>query len=317
MIFIGLEDEVKNQLNIGRIIGVKKEDNTYPTIKNYTNTNSLFKSIKTEITNLNFENIEIEETIENTESSKNIGIIEKTTATNIENLEFSNIKIKATTSKRISNLRLGIIGIANPNGNKNAKISNIIMNNLTCELIENPNTPNDTRQSTYGNIGGLIGNVADFYEIKNITLNEGNITGANYVGGIIGGRNTASSFENITVNNSTINGYSYVGGMMGYGYGAIINSESTNNIINGSYQIGGLIGYLYLPGSKNLRSSGNIITYNGVDPTTNSSSVGGIAGSAAYVVVSCVVENTLILNLSTNTEQFSKNVGGLFRSWQI
>lgn len=310
-----LEDKVKNQLNIGRIIGDQKEDNTYPTIKNYTNTNSLFKSIKTEITNLNFENIEIEETTGNTESSKNIGIIETTAATNIENLNFKNISITAITSKRISSLTLGIIGISNPNGK--AQISNITMNDVTCKLSENSDTPNITRPGNYGIVGGLVGWITTRDQnINNITLDNGNITGANYVGGIIGKMTYPSSVcEYSTVEDSNINGYSNVGGIVGYG--SVVNSQSINNIINGSYNIGGVAGHLRTYGSKNIRSSGNIITYNGANPTTNSSNVGGICGLADYYTTASIVENILILNLSTNTEQTSKNVGGAFRGWQI
>ncbi len=130
---------------------------------------------------------------------------------------------------------------------------------------------NDTEQDYMGLFGYI-----DSAIVKNIALENGSITGGNYVGGIVG-EISNSCVENC-VNSAQIKGKKDVGGVVGFSYDADVKfcSNSGDVIADGS-NVGGVVGQFFSP--KNRRyieccyNSGNV---SGV------SLVGGVAGYPCY-----------------------------------
>ena len=142
--------------------------------------------------------------------------------------------------------------------------------------ISNLNINDNTKDNV-----GLFGYVANVSNIKNLTLDNFNITGKNNVGALVGIFSSSGTIDNITVKNSQINGTDHVGGLIGDNGGNISNTDAVDNIVRGSHDVGGLIGHNY--GVINNTSVRCTI---GCDSVTESSGVrvygiddvGGISG---------------------------------------
>ena len=117
----------------------------------------------------------------------------------------------------------GIMGTFNGNGHT---ISNFTYSNTTDDVP-----------------AGLFRNVADGGVVKNVNLENCNVTGLNQVGGLVGLLYSNSYVENCHVTGS-VNGDSYVGGLVGNAKSNsyILDSYAECDVQGARYEIGGLVG---------------------------------------------------------------------------
>ena len=104
--------------------------------------------------------------------------------------------------------------------------------------------------------------------IKNIGLNNVDITGNSYVGGLLGYKNGGTISNSYASGN--VNGNSEVGGLVGYNHGTISNSYSSG-IVRGISYVGGLVG-------ENYGTISNSYASGTVSGSIGSSYVGGLVG---------------------------------------
>ena len=155
--------------------------------------------------------------------------------------------------------------------------------------------------------GGIVGYGNNMNFFKGC-INEGDVTGVNWVGGI-SGRTDATIYSNGSSNESSITGYAYLGGVAGECGGV---SDATNNgnvIIIGSRleegvkvsNVGGIVGFC----------KGSIINCSNlkeIKSTSGGSCVGGVAGALECDTSSKIDRNSNSGNISSNGE----NTGGVF-----
>lgn len=136
---------------------------------------------------------------------------------------------------------------------------------------------------------------------ENITFENPNITGKNYVGVLTGYQGQKStSITNINVINGTVSGSQYVGGITGYTTTSIIKSSVIGNI-SGTYYVGGLIGYTGIVSTfENLYHNGNV---------TGTKLVGGIIGDLYELSAVDNIYNVGDVNATSTTYYYS--IGGL------
>lgn len=140
---------------------------------------------------------------------------------------------------------------------------------------------------------GLFGFVDHGY-IKNVTLEDVDITGTQGVGGLAGFVGPDSRVENVQVTGS-VNGTKHTGGLIGFLQSSEINVVTANVTVKGDSQVGGLVGSSFDSQVTSARAYGKV---NGTQ------SVGGLIG---YQDQSRMVINSYARgNVSGLT-----NVGGL------
>ena len=253
----------------------------------------LIKEAKNSIKNIKFENISITDSSYFTGFT---GIIINNTA-ELKNISFEDITLDSPNKN--------YVGCVSKNESNN--INNISLNNISC----NGNT----------NVAGFIASMGE----KNCTDIKGDnihITGkGDYVGGIFGSiscsnYSSATITKNISVENSEIKGRNYVGGV--YGYGRVNNATSNNNIVSGVNYVGGVSGNSYvnsynvyasdvqvtgsgsniggLVGYKNSLWYGRIVDSIVEGTTYNTTNVGGVAGGSAQTFEYIEVNNVKVLN---------------------
>ncbi|MGN0183449.1 MAG: GLUG motif-containing protein [Candidatus Ornithomonoglobus sp.] len=129
---------------------------------------------------------------------------------------------------------------------------------------------------------GLFGYCKTSVSIKNIGIEDCDITASSYVGGLVGyGYSSVAinnSYNTSDVNTESDSSESYVGGLVGYGNYrdiTISNSYNTGDVRSNSYA-GGLIGYRY-DGTTSISNS-----YNTGDVRSSESYVGGLVGYGKY-----------------------------------
>ena len=153
---------------------------------------------------------------------------------------------------------------------------------------------------------GSIGYVTSG-NIKNVILDNINITGNSNVGGLAG--RCDYKVSNVSANNITISANSYVGGVTGTAtnqeeYTEQVNINLKNSNIRGTDYIGGITGQSYYIILTNCTVSETSIT--GV------SSVGGMAGykmvSPSYSCKNNIIDNCEISGSGSY-------IGGLNRIW--
>ena len=205
----------------------------------------LIKDITTNISDIKFENIEIQ----SINSSNNIGII-STSSAEMNNLEFNNVTIDSQSDysgclARISQAGGNNINLININimakryaggltGYYDAP--NYTINNVTADNI--------TIDATGDYAGGILGYGSTNSQISNSNIQNSNISGNNLVGGVfaqIGNEKYPNETENLYSENNIIKGKNYVGGVGGY-TNAVSNIQSKNNQIYGTQYIGGVLG---------------------------------------------------------------------------
>ena len=246
------------------------------------------KQITDELRNINFENIEITNTIS---SGNYTGVIAGSTAT-IENISFKNIKVQAE--------KMDFVGCI---GYSRGIINRGIIENINCIGKQH--------------VGGLVGYASA--TITNIQANEINVEGknANYTGGIVGVNDSVTSYSKIQ--NSYISGNNWVGGAAGQSYAYQIEAENVE--VKGTSYVGGIIGQIHYAGGNGHHLRGDDLTVIGageriggiighgtgnyyneirnskIEGTTyNTKYVGGIAGYInGYETKNIIVENVEVI----------------------
>ena len=166
-----------------------------------------------------------------------------------------------------------------------------------------------TTDNTAANNGiGLFGRVDDPAVIKNLTIENVDITGSLYVGAVVGHGYTGKSIENVTVKGDiTIDAWWYAGVIGGNGYMNLVqnchvvaNDGSYIKGNNGSY-IGGIWGFRGENANKIIECTVTNLDIIGVDR------VGGICGIGHYgnIIADCEVKDSTI----TATDPEATTVG--------
>ncbi|RKP51451.1 hypothetical protein D7Z26_16810 [Cohnella endophytica] len=144
---------------------------------------------------------------------------------------------------------------------------------------------------------GLFGFIGFNASVKNMKLENVNVTGKEEVGGLVG-LNVGGEISNSSATGSVTGNDSSVGGLVGYNYyGEISDSYATGSVTGNESSVGGLVGYnygeisnSYAAGSVagNESSVGGLVgdndgeisnSYAAGSVTGNDSSVGGLIGS--------------------------------------
>ena len=263
----------------------------------------LIQDITTNISNIKFENIEIQ----SNNSSNNIGII-STSSAEMDNLEFNNITINSKSDYS------GCIAKMSQAGGNNIKLTNVNVtgNGYVGGLIGYYDAPkytisdimadNININATGNYVGGILGQGRDDSQIANATIENSNISGNTYVGGIFGWiyNNTwPNGTQNLRAENNIINGQSYIGGVGGR-TNAVLNYESANNQISGIKNVGGVLGES-IGVAQRMYSIKNLIIANDV----NADGIGGIAGISA-------VGNSIMSVMNCTIESLGNDIGGIF-----
>ena len=215
-------------------------------------------------------------------------------AVNDEGYDFKGETVKLTTSIDLKNEEWTPIGktgatfLGTFDGNGQT-VSNLYIN-----------TPDDV-------CVGFFNDTDSATTIKNLTINNVNISGDNYAGAIVG-YGYLGKISNCNVTGTIkISGRWFVGGISGHGYAAVdscevIAEEGSESFIKGSAgYVGGIFGY------RAEDTSISNCTVSNITISGTSWGIGGISGIAQYgsVIEGCTVENTTI----TATDLNGDNVG--------
>jgi prepilin-type N-terminal cleavage/methylation domain-containing protein len=141
---------------------------------------------------------------------------------------------------------------------------------------------------------GLVGYLDTGGEVKNLILNDVNITARNYAGGLVGYLN-GSSLSNIGVS-GTVTTYNYGGMITGYATLSQINNAFSVGDLTGNTNVGGISGYQNRTDLFNSYSVANV---------TGSGTVGGLTG---YLLGANSSSRAFI----TNSYYAGKLVGGSY-----
>ena len=245
-------------------------------------------------------------TIKNIEinaSSGHVGIID-TLASNINDVSFENIKINSTSSTAYT----GIIRFLN------GTMSNVHFKDIEISSKGNYvgsigyNQAPDIRNVTLENMNisgasylGSLAGYSRYFDISYVTGNHLTVTGtADYIGGIMGAHDNASypTMFNFTVDDVTTTGRDYVGGI--FGRGAAEYSIASNVHVSGRHYIGGLAGHQYFTYITHGYIKDSDITGSGAD-------IGGAYGYS-YDEKYLYGDNLTVTATRTNN---TNNVGGL------
>ena len=152
---------------------------------------------------------------------------------------------------------------------------NIILDN-DIDLSDIDWTPigNQTRENV-----GLIGCIGSNGTVKNVKLENVNITGDGYFVGGVAGTNYGT-IENCSVDGTLTNNRHYLGGVVGNNYGSIIGCSSSGTITGTSPNVGGI-------GGQSV--GGTIMACYSVANIKGRSSSGGVLGQTnrETVVIAC------------------------------
>ena len=121
---------------------------------------------------------------------------------------------------------------------------------------------------------GLIGFIGSNGTVKNVKLENVNITGSFYVGGVVGG-NYGTVIA--CTSSGNVSGNTYVGGVVGDNYGTVTACTASGSV-KGSSNVGGVVGY-------NSRGSVTACTSSG--SVEGSRDVGGVVGDNYGTVTAC------------------------------
>lgn len=266
----------RNNINTG--INVARLEGNNHALKNINLSFSdeqtgIINTVKNELCNVQFENVNIENETENS----NVGLIINNTG-DITNILFKDITINAPNADYVACITK----------NDNSNTSEIKLNNI--------NVIGKSYISAF---------IAETYatNFENIIADKLDITGnGQYVGGIFGNilSKQASKLTNISLTNSNIQGsQNDVGGIVGYiPYSSTIeiwldNIIASNNYISGNYRVGGVSGNAGY--GRHIEVNESTIVGN--------SYVGGVSG-----VCSLLYD---IKFLNSNVEAIGNYVGGI------
>ena len=285
---------VKNNICINRL----ETNGQSHTLKNLnltvnTSYSGLIKEVKTNLQNINFENI----TIEATETVSYMGVIVISSAENVSSININNLTLNTkgndvgfiarSIGTTISDITL--TGVSITGGTRIGALAGYTftknIDNITANDI------NIRATGTY--IGGIIGQIENKQSghLKNVTI-SGNTTiettnrGNSYIGGVLGHKGWNGTFviQYITVDGIKVKGGSYTGGIGGY----MLESTylTVNNVsVEGISYVGGIQG---AQGGLNRC----YITNSQVSGTGNY--VGGASGSATSTYTDVEIVNTTV-----------------------
>ena len=228
------KNDIKTNLTIGRLEtdGEKRKLSNIELSLNGSS-QGFIQNVQNNLENIVFENITLIQT--NTGNTSYFGIILNSIAS-FNNVDFKNVTIEAPKTNYV-----GII----------SQIQGGELQNLQLEEI-----------TITGNqyVGGLVSYLTS-HEIQSANANEINITASgDYVGGLIGrheiSANIESKVKDITLDNANITGNNYTGGIFGYGKAG--NTTVLNSHINGNSQVGGIGGSI-LHGSGETENSNLLV----------------------------------------------------------
>lgn len=304
-----IDFDKKDNINIG--VNIARLDGNNHALKNMNvsltgNQTGIINTVKTELKNINFENI----SINNIDGNRNIGIIVNNTG-DISKVSFTNITINAPYAQYVAcitkndNSNTSEIKLNNVNITGKNYISGFIAETYAIDM-ENIVADNVTIKGSDGYIGGIFGNILNKQEsmLMNITLTNSNVQGSQqYVGGIVGYVPYKSTsmiwLDNVKLDNNYISGNDYVGGVSGYsGYERHIEVQETT--VKGNNFVGGISGYSSLIYDAKFLNS---------DVEGIGNYVGGILGMQINVETSY----NLCVN-GSNISSSGDNVGGLVGS---
>ena len=169
---------------------------------------------------------------------------------------------------------------------------------------------------------GLFGYLSTPGEIKNVTLENVNITARARVGALVGAAYTGTVTDCTVTGNIQISGNYFVGGLTGYGYAAIADCSvhgNTRSAVTATYKgsdlegdsVGGLVGFR---GEDPVVTEGCSVSGITVSGTRK---VGGLVGSAycSNIYTDCSVEDVTVISNAkidyANSKASSMGVGGL------
>lgn len=134
---------------------------------------------------------------------------------------------------------------------------------------------------------GLFGYLSADATVQNLTLENANIIGDNYVGGVAG--KSEGTMQAVSVSGSITGNNMYVGGITGYNAGGTIDRCINTASLIGIYIVGGIAGY-----SRNVENPGAISnSYSAADILCFDYRVGGICGVNDDTVQNCFFDTTL------------------------
>ncbi|MCD8313911.1 MAG: hypothetical protein LUC24_07100 [Bacteroidales bacterium] len=191
-------------------------------------------------------------------------------------------------------------------------------------LVVNKLTVTKSTSEDAGDCAGLFGYIGG--TIRNLVINNANVTGHKYVGAVCG-EATGAKFYNITLNgNVSIEGYRCVGGVVGLTYGYV--SDVTIDVEDGSYvkgnftennlgEVGGAVGY-YGEHYNDGHAIENVVS--NIDVNGSLSAVGGIVGFVDYgnSVIDCHSSGNVNMyyeDPSFTDFEFADMIGGIAGSW--
>ena len=290
--------DVNTSLKINRLVS----DNVMHTLKNLNikinkEYDGLIAQLKTELRNIRFENIIVENT-----SYSNIGVIGMNLG-QITDIEAENITINSEGGSQIGfigrtygNFEHNNITMKHINYTGNSEIGAFIGYdyNSTINIITLDDIHINAKSEK---VGGVIGSTGSSSNVYNVTANDITLSGTNYIGGILGGG--TSYVENIKISNVNITGNTYVGGIKGKGDGGVSNviALEIKIIASGNY-IGGVVG------SDGNVSRINLSNLKIENLAMNTENIGGIIGANPRSIDYCGITDGKI-----NTE--SSNVGSI------
>lgn len=252
------------------------------------NNYSLIKNVLSEISNVSFKNILLEDTYNYASNQFNLIIYNNAIMKNVsfDNVELigrnkNNISLIGESNNNISNVNISNINITGKN-DLSGFVSKVNNNYVIADI-----SASDITISGHNNIGGLFSNM--IYQNSNDDSNITNITAenisidatGNYIGGIIANGNVSSS----NINHVTLSGNDFIGGIAGVQVlkKSIFNEARDVNITSSGSVVGGLIGKSYSVEDSYV----DTFSINASSPL--SKNVGGLVGEKNGDVIRCGV----------------------------
>ncbi|MFH2117318.1 MAG: hypothetical protein ABII85_04645 [Bacillota bacterium] len=178
-----------------------------------------------------------------------------------------------------------------------ANIHGAVIKNLNIENFNYIITLRTYVSGSYsGYVGGLVGNVESYSQIRNVHTNgqisfTNNTSGVSYVGGVIGTLGTSSIVDDCSATGTFVqlgNENSHVGGLIGRAEGAQISKSFAIASVSGFMQIGGFIG----------SANNTLITdcYASSIVTATSYYAGGFIGNAEGTAIKNSYANSILVN---------------------
>lgn len=201
----------------------------------------------------------------------------------------------------------GDVGVGGVVGEASSReIGNIIMSDCLS---------NTSVSASGNNVGGLVGNTSRMntgsLRIEN-SVNNGSVisTTSSYVGGVVGSVSSGTTVD-ACINNGSVSGREFVGGIAGSvaWSGATVRNSTNNGAVTGTLgSIGGIAGmglsYALIEGNTNY---GDVIA-------TGAYYVGGIVGSLSNDSSASSFNYTINKNANYGTVQGKNDVGGIVGS---